>query len=70
LSGISIADDGEKIKETLKTFGRKYRSLIMTIIEKDCSNYNQQQKRTTINTNGTNFPQAFLRNLIDYYEKN
>jgi hypothetical protein len=53
----------------INTFGKHYRSLIMTIIEKDCLNYNQKHKRTTINIKRKYFPRTFLRNLIDYYEK-
>ena len=64
---ISIADNEEKIEDILDTFGKKYRSLITTIIEQDCPNYNQQHKRTIINSNQMNFPRAFLRNIIDYY---
>jgi hypothetical protein len=66
---ISMADDEEKIEEVLHTFGKKYRSLIMNIIEQDCLNYNQRHKRTTINHNRKNFPRIFLRNIIDYDKK-
>jgi hypothetical protein len=64
---ISIADNEEKIEEILETFGKKYRSLIMTIIEDDCLNNNQQSKRTTININRKNFPRALLRHIINSY---
>jgi len=64
-----MADDEEKIEEVLNTFGKKYRSLIMTIIEQDCLNYNQRHKRTTINNKRKNFPRIFLRNIIDYDKK-
>jgi hypothetical protein len=62
---ISIADDEEEIGKILVTFGKKYRSLVTTIIEQDCPTYNQRRRRTTINMKRKTFPRTFSRNIVD-----
>ncbi|CAF3708967.1 unnamed protein product [Rotaria sordida] len=61
----SMANNEKKIEEILNTFGRKYSSLIMTIIDDDCPKYNQQNKRTINNINQKNFSRIFFPYIID-----
>ncbi|CAF0748967.1 unnamed protein product [Adineta ricciae] len=61
----SMADDEEQLNQVLTTFGKKYRSLITTIIEKDCASLNPQRKRMTINNKRKTFPRKWSRRVID-----
>ncbi|CAF3105136.1 unnamed protein product [Rotaria sp. Silwood2] len=65
----SMANDEKKLEEMLDTFGRKYASLIMTIIEQDCPKPNQRNKRTINNINQKDFSHIFLLYITDYYHK-
>ena len=60
-----MADDEEQLNQVLTTFGKKYRSLITTIIEKDCAGLNPQRKRMTINNKRKTFPRTWSRRAID-----
>jgi hypothetical protein len=64
---FSIANNQEKIKEILQTFGKKSRPLILAIIEQDCATYHRRHKRTAININRNDFARTFLRNINDHY---
>lgn len=65
---FSIADDKNKVERTIEKFGKDFGPLIQTIINQDCSKFNQRYKRTTISTKRKNFPRIFLRHMIDRYK--
>ena len=63
----SIADNEDKLGEVLSTFGDTYRSLIATIIEKDCSLLDRRRelaKRTMNSIARSNFPRVLFRKMI------
>ena len=63
----SIADNEDKLGEVLSTFGDTYRSLIVNIIEKDCSLLDRRRelgKRTMNSIARSNFPRTLFRKMI------